>query len=141
VFAATARAPTQSIRPHLLAQVSLEADDALAALVFYADTRFGSQDRTIITGSQATMVSVGPNEKQQQVTVHLPDGAIQPRLEGCWFPDGFAGTMGELLCAIEEGRSPTINARDNLKALELCFAAVASAATHKIVIPGRVRKL
>ena len=36
-------------------------------------------------------------------------------------------TMAELLCAIEEKRTPNNNARDNLKSLALCFAALASA--------------
>jgi hypothetical protein len=35
--------------------------------------------------------------------------------------------MAELLCAIEEGRDPVNNARDNLRGLSLCFAAIASA--------------
>ena len=35
--------------------------------------------------------------------------------------------MGELLCAIEEEREPGHGARDNLRSLELCFAALKSA--------------
>jgi predicted dehydrogenase len=141
VFSATARSPSQTVKPRLLAQVSLDCGDGLAALIFHADTRCGGQDRTIVSGSSATLVSVGVNEKQQQVTVHLKGAALQPRLEGCWFPDGFAGTMGELLCAVEERRQSSINARDNLKSLELCFAAVASSETHVPVAPGSIKKL
>jgi hypothetical protein len=40
-------------------------------------------------------------------------------------PDGFWGTMSELLCAIEEKREPRNSARHNLRSLELCFAACA----------------
>ena len=141
VFAATARSRTQQVAPHLLAQVSIECDGALASLVFYADTRFGSQDRTYITGSEASIVSIGANEKQQMLTVYLTGGTITPELVGSWFDDGFAGTMGELLCAIEEGRPSTISARDNLRSLELCFAAVSSAEQHLPVEPGRVKAL
>jgi hypothetical protein len=46
--------------------------------------------------------------------------------------------MGELLCAIEEGREPLNSARDNLRGLELCFAAVASAERHAAVRPGKI---
>jgi phosphopantetheinyl transferase (holo-ACP synthase) len=35
--------------------------------------------------------------------------------------------MGELLCAVEEGREPGNNARDNLNSLALAFAAMESA--------------
>jgi predicted dehydrogenase len=48
-------------------------------------------------------------------------------LEGAWFVDGFAGTMGELLCAVEEGREPSNSARHNLATLRMVDAARASA--------------
>jgi hypothetical protein len=73
--------------------------------------------------------------------LHTAAGQVLPDLEGCWFPDGFHGTMGELLCAIEENREPSNGARNNLRSLELCFAAVASAENRRPVVPGTVRKL
>ena len=48
-------------------------------------------------------------------------------LEGAWFPDGFGGTMGELLSAIAEDREPSNSARHNLRSLQLTLAAVESA--------------
>jgi len=60
-------------------------------------------------------------------------------LEGKWFPDGFRGTLGEFLRSIEEKREPSIGARDNLRSLELCFAALASADTGKPIKPGQAR--
>jgi predicted dehydrogenase len=48
-------------------------------------------------------------------------------LDGAWFPDGFAGTLGELLCAIAEEREPYNSARHNLLSLELTLAACRSA--------------
>ena len=38
------------------------------------------------------------------------DGFAKPDLIGNWFENGFEGTMGEVLCAIEEGRA---DAEDN----------------------------
>lgn len=48
-------------------------------------------------------------------------------LEGQWYPDGFAGTMGELLCAIAENRQPFNSARHNLLSLQMTLAACKSA--------------
>ena len=49
--------------------------------------------------------------------------------------------MGELLCAIEEGREPTNSARNNLKSLALCFAVIAAANDGTAKVPGDVREL
>jgi predicted dehydrogenase len=49
------------------------------------------------------------------------------RLEGQWFPDGFGGTMGELICAIAEDREPYNSARHNLLSLQMTLAACESA--------------
>ncbi|GAK59866.1 probable NADH-dependent dehydrogenase related protein [Candidatus Vecturithrix granuli] len=70
------------------------------------------------------------------MTLATPDGLASPALEGVWFPDGFHGAMAELLCAIEEH-----SARNNLRSLALCFAALQSAEQHEPVIPGTVHKL
>ena len=73
--------------------------------------------------------------------VEIDDGSVDVPLEGCWFDSGFQGTMGELLCAIEEDREPSHSARNNLRSLELCFAALQSAETGQPVEPGSVRSL
>jgi predicted dehydrogenase len=48
-------------------------------------------------------------------------------LDGQWFVDGFAGTMGELMCAIDEGREPSNSAADNLATVSITLAARDSA--------------
>ncbi len=141
VVASVARSGTQQVRPPLLAQALIEYDDAQASLVFDADTRFGPLDHTYVTGSRGTIVSTGPDLRRQKVTLTTAEGQASPRLRGCWFPDGFHGTMGELLSAIEENRQPLNGARGNLQGLALCFAAVASAERHQPVVPGSVRKM
>lgn len=141
VYASTAHSPVQQIRPALLAQALIEYDDAQASLVFDGDARFGPQDRTYVTGSRGTIISTGPDLKQQTLTLYTADGHATPKLEGCWFPDGFHGAMGELLCAIEEDRQPLNSGRDNLRSLALCFAAAASAERHQPVTPGTVRTM
>jgi predicted dehydrogenase len=124
-----------------LAQAIVEYDGAQASLVFDGDTRFGPQDCTCVVGSRGTLASTGADLKHQKVTLVTAEGQASPRLRGCWFPDGFHGTMGELLAAVEEDREPANGARDNLKSLALCFAAVASAERGRAVRPGTVRKM
>jgi predicted dehydrogenase len=56
------------------------------------------------------------------------DGEVVPfELEGAWYPEGLAGTMGELLSAVAEEREPSNSARHNLLSLELTIAACRSA--------------
>jgi predicted dehydrogenase len=141
VYASTAHSPVQQLRPALLAQALIEYDDAQASLVFDADTRFGRQDRSYVTGSRGTIASMGPDLKHQKLALYTSQGWATPELEGCWFPDGFHGTMGELLCAIEEDREPLHSGRNNLEGLALCFAAAASAERHQPVVPGSVRTI
>jgi predicted dehydrogenase len=141
VFATLAHSKTQRARPALLAQVLVEFDQAQASLVFDADTRFGKLDTTVVVGSEGTITSAGPDVNHQTVEVAIGDYRMSPVLTGRWFPDGFHGTMGELLRSIEEDREPEISAGSNLRSLALCFAAVASAEQGTPVVPGRVRQM
>jgi predicted dehydrogenase len=141
VFASTARSPGQQLMPDLLAQALIEFDEAQATLAFDASLPVGSQERTFLSGTAGSLHSVGSGNQEQQLTVNTATGKWTPTLSGKWFPDGFHGTMGELLCSIEEGRESTINAQDNLRSLELCFAAIHSAETGQPVVPGTIRRL
>lgn len=66
-------------------------------------------------------------------TRQLPGTWIQPQWEAVWFPDAFAGTMGQLLTAIETGSEPEISGRDNLQTLALCEAVLTAAQEHRVV--------
>ena len=141
VFASFTRSPSQQAKPALLAQALVEYENAQATLTFDADVKFGQLDTTYVAGSKGTISSNGPSLTEQSVTMHTDRGHASPKLKGNWFPDGFHGTMAELLCAIEENREPSNSAENNLKSLGLCFAAVESAETGKPQIPGNIRKL
>lgn len=141
VFASVANSPVQTVRPPLLGQALVEFDTGQASLAFDGDTRYGSTDATFITGTKGTLVSTGPDLTRQEVTLYTQAGHAVPPLRGSWFPDGFHGAMGELLCSIEEDRVPLHNARDNLESLALCFAAMESADVHQAVIPGKIRRV
>lgn len=141
VSALKTRAVNQAIRPPMLAEAIVEFEGGQASLVFDATVKFGSLDRTYVAGTAGTIHSLGPNLGEQTLTLYTERGVSQPALEGSWFPDGFHGTMGELLCAIEEGREPMNSACDNLKSLALCFAAIAAATDGQPKVPGEVRRL
>jgi predicted dehydrogenase len=141
VFASKVRATTQGIAAPLLAQVAIEYPTAQASLVFDGHTRAGRLDRVFVAGSKGVISSTGPDQDHQKVELTTAAGVARPKLVGAWFPDGFHGTMAGLLSAIEERREPMHSARNNLASLALCFAAVASAARGRPVVPGTVRKL
>ncbi|MBI1390892.1 MAG: gfo/Idh/MocA family oxidoreductase [bacterium] len=141
VFASIERTATQRPDPPMLAQATIQFDGAQASVVLNGDVRFGQQDRTYVAGTRGTAISIGQDLMQQEVMLELESGRCAPALQGSWFTNGFRGTMGELLCSIEEGRAPNNHARDNLVSLALCFAAVASAESGKPVVPGEVRRL
>jgi predicted dehydrogenase len=124
-----------------LGQALVEYDGAQASLIFDGDSKFGALDTTTVVGTRATARSTGPSLSDQQVTFYTADGRFSPKLDGTWFTEGFQGTMGELLSAIEDNRQPLNNARDNLQSLALCFAAVKSADTGRPVAPGEVKAI
>lgn len=128
VYATAARSPGQRARPPFLAHACVEFEQGQATLAFNASTAHGQEDCTTIAGSLGTLRSVGPGLLEQRVALHTAEGTASPVLEGTWFREGFMGTMGELLCAIEEDREPENCARGNLRSLALCHAAVQSAA-------------
>lgn len=136
VYAAATRAPAQRARPPFLAHACVEFDEGQATFAFNAATTHGQEDRTTIAGSTGTLRSVGPGLLEQRVTLHTAMGRASPILEGNWFRQGFIGTMGELLCAIEEDREPHNSARENLRSLALSLAAVKSAASGEVVVVG-----
>jgi predicted dehydrogenase len=141
VFAAVNRTRSQRPRPPMLAHVLVDYPAAQATLSFNAVTAHGHYDRTFLVGTQATALSSGPGLQEQTVQIFTPEGVASPSLTGQWFPDGFHGTMGELLCAVEEGRAPSNSAEDNLRSLALAFAAIGSAHDGQPKRPGQVRRL
>ncbi|MCU0960434.1 MAG: Gfo/Idh/MocA family oxidoreductase [Pirellulaceae bacterium] len=127
VFAAVCRTRSQRAQPPLSAHAVMEYPHAEASILLRGDTRYGPEDRTVIVGTRGTLISRGPNINEQTVTLYTARGKMVPRLTTRWFPDGFDGTMSELLCAIEDDREPSNSARDNLASLAMCFAALESA--------------
>ncbi len=126
VHATTSRAVGQTARPSLLAQALVTFDGGHASLVFDGASRYGARDSTSVIGANGVVSSQGADLGHQAVELYTEAGVARPQLTGSWFNDGFAGAMGELLCAIEDGREPLNSARGNLLSLNLCQAALRS---------------
>ena len=62
----------------------------------------------------------------------------RPTWTESWFPDAFAGTMGQLLIALETGTEPAISGGDNLKTMALVDAAYLSVAEHRAVAVAEI---
>ncbi len=139
VYACVTRASYQKARPPFLATAVIEADGVQVRMAFNAAVAFGQADRTLIAGSLGTMESSGPSLSEQSPVLTTAAGVASPPLSGTWFENGFQGTMAELLCAIEEKREPQNSARNNIRTLALCFAALSSANTSQPVRPGAIR--
>jgi predicted dehydrogenase len=141
VFACVTRASYQRAQPPFLAAVVVDAGHAQVRMAFNAAVSFGQVDRTLIAGSLGTLESTGPSLSVQSLTLTTAAGVAVPNLSGTWFENGFQGTVSELLCAIEEDREPRNSARNNLGSLALCFAALHSADSGRVVRPGSIRQL
>lgn len=142
VYASLSKAKGQQASPPLLAQALVEFDSAQASLVFDGSVPVGSLDQTIVTGTRGLIHSSGPELNAQKLTLRTEQGVFTPELQGSWFYyNGFHGAMGELLCAIEEGGEPDNSARNNLRSLELSFAAILSSISGRAQTPGQVRRL
>jgi predicted dehydrogenase len=139
VQASITRAEHQTARPPLLGQVMIEFDGAQASMQFDATVRHAAIETVLIAGTKGTLDASGGVCSAHNMSLHLKKGVAKPKLEGTWFKEGFMGTMGELLSAIEQKRTPENNARDNLRSLAMCFAAIKSAETGRPQVPGKVR--
>ena len=70
-------------------------------------------------GSEGSPSARAPTSPAIRRSSSTPEAGVAGQgLGGSWFNDGFAGAMGELLCAIEEDREPLNSARGNLHSLQ-----------------------
>jgi len=141
VAAFTGYAAGQIPTPPMLASAIFDFPAMQATLSFNGSTRIGTESRITLIGTAGAAISYGPTDREQQVEIITSEGIATPELQGSWFPDGFHGTMAELLLAIEEDRAPSNSAANNLIGLELAFAAIGSAHDGTPKEPGEVTRL
>ncbi|HND63178.1 MAG TPA: Gfo/Idh/MocA family oxidoreductase [Opitutaceae bacterium] len=140
VFANAVKAPGQDMKIPMLANAVVNFGDGLATLGFSAYESLAPHEYLCCVGSKGTLRGAGNLCNLTQLELTTKRGTATVDLEGKWFSDGFRGTLGEFLRAIEEDREPSISASNNLRSLELCFAALASADTGRPVKPGKVQR-
>lgn len=84
-----------------------------------------------IHGSTGTLrgsvLGSGPRPGSESLELERNGTVTRFQLDGSWHTNGFAGTMGELITAIAENRTPYNSARHNLVSLGLSLAACRSA--------------
>ena len=134
IFASIKHHADQVYQPPALASVLIDYPKTQVRMSFNAHCTQGEEDVTTIVGTNGTLRSRGTGlNDQEAMDIHLREGSVTVPLKGSWFESGFKGTMGELLCSIEEDREPYHSAKNNLKTLELCFAAQKSVQDGKPV--------
>jgi predicted dehydrogenase len=133
VFANAVPAPAQDMKPPMLANAVINFGDGLATFAFSAYGTFSEKEFLCCVGSKGTLRALGRINRISEMEYANADGSVTFPLEGSWFTNGFQGTLGEFLSAIEENRESSINAANNLRSLELCFAALQSADTGQPV--------
>jgi len=141
VYTATAGTPTQRPSQPIVSHSVLEYDHGLVSLSFDGDTRTDSIDETYLVGETGVIDSRGSTLDDQSVTVRLRDGERTPELTGTWNPGAFGHSMAELLASIADDREPLHSGADNLRTLDVAFAAVRSAETGAPVQPGEIGTL
>ena len=133
VFASAVDAPHSELAIPMMAAAQFRFDKGLASLTFDGQSRFLSGEGWVIAGSKGTLRSRGPVCGSDGIEIETTDGKSRLQVEGSWFPDGFRGSMGELLCAIEEDRTPLNDGRDNLASLALVFGALKSVRENRMI--------
>jgi predicted dehydrogenase len=76
-----------------------------------------------------------PKGSPSTIDYHLRAEGVwhRPRWNERWFPQAFAGTMGQLMRALETGSEPEIPGRDNLRTMALIEAAYRSVEQKRTV--------
>ena len=141
VYASVGRDPGQSIAAPAQAQVLIDYEGAQVSLVFRGACGIDEAGRYRVTGTQGAVTSAGPALGANVARFSAREGSVDVPLAGHWFREGFLGTMGELLRALEDGDTPANDARTVLGGLQLCYAAVASARQGAPIDPATVRAL
>jgi predicted dehydrogenase len=139
VWACARKSPGQEHFGETIAQYALTYDDGFWASSLDDgvnwSTDFGITYR--IQGTEGVMLGEIGWPRLTYSTLKLQRRGEQtwaePRFSRMWFPDAFAATMGELMCAVEESRPPSNSGKDNLGTMRAVMAAYRSIAEKRVV--------
>lgn len=68
----------------------------------------------------------------EHLILDRPGGIMRIGLSGSWFPDGFVGSMADLMCAVEQDREPDAGIKSAGLTQRLAFAAQESARANGV---------
>ncbi len=141
VNAVTTRDETSITMGEHISVITLEYDNALR-VCFINDwcNRCDNGERSVCI--EGTGGGIRSDIDSGTITLHsdkLPEGEVKEyKTDGKWFPDAFSGPMLDLMEAIREGREPKTSGRDNLKTLQVIFAAYKSVKEKRAVRPEEI---
>jgi predicted dehydrogenase len=84
-----------------------------------------------------------PNRQPSTIdftTKRFPGYMFAPRWKEVWFPDAFAGTMGQLLDSVARGVEPQISGHDNLRTMALVEACYRSNDERRLATVSEIER-
>jgi predicted dehydrogenase len=132
--------PGQQIAAPVQASAIITSRDFLGTVNFRAGERFDEVGHFRVCGTRGVVSHLGTSLGGERVRISTDAGSATISVQNEWFRYGMAGTMSELLDAIESGRQPSNSARSALRGLELAFAAVESAKSGHPVSTNEVKR-
>ena len=140
VTAMTRHVPGDPLPGENLAIYTVQYDDGFLATSVDNGANWSSDFAITyrIFGTEAVMIGeIGwPHYAKSTLRYELrkePSVWHELRFTRSWFPDAFGATMGELMSAIDQGRTPSNGGRDPLDTMRTVFAAYRSAETGRAV--------
>jgi predicted dehydrogenase len=79
-----------------------------------------------------------PDKIRHTIRKPREDWWVTPTVEGGWFPEAFLPPMASLMEFLETGKPPVTSGGDNLRPLQLVFAAYKSMEEKRAVSPGEI---
>lgn len=143
VYARITRKPGQNFRGEISDVIVMEFPSGATALLIDHNAswphRHDASMRFQIEGTQGLIEGQLNDPAWIQVrTSRDPEASYRPKLNGVWYPQGFIGTMADLLNAILEQREPAVSGADHLHTLRVLEAAYRSAELKRAVKPSEV---
>jgi predicted dehydrogenase len=131
VFASILKKPGQNFRGEVSATMTFEFEGGRQAVIIDHNASLPCREgymRFSVEGTKG-MVDAQVSAPRSFEVRHMddPDAVTRPKLEGEWYPDGFIGSMSDLLASIADRREPAVSGRDHLKTLGIIDALYRSA--------------
>jgi predicted dehydrogenase len=151
VYASATKDPVQVMKGEKSSFVILEYEGPMRVLITNDWALRGPHEdahpmeKIIVNGTKGRITAKSEWVEVYSECLPLPPsgtlrGVFRPTVQGRWFPDAFAGSMGEMLSAIAEGREPLTSGADNIKSLQIAFAAYESIEKKRAVRPSEISR-